>query len=103
MNLQIQQNMNNQTTFQCGRYLSGVHVLLVSLFGIPIVWSISHFFGRPKKIWLTKKKILVYQKKIWYTKKKFGQPKQEFGRPKKNLVYQKKVWYTEKKIGQPKK
>ena len=28
---------------------SGVHVLLVSLFGIPIVRSISHFFGRPKK------------------------------------------------------
>ena len=28
-------------------YLSGVHVLLVSLFGRPIVWSISHFFGRP--------------------------------------------------------
>ena len=26
---------------------SGVHVLLVSLFGIPIVRSMSHFFGRP--------------------------------------------------------
>ena len=28
---------------------SGVHVLLVSLFGIPIVGSISHFFGWPKE------------------------------------------------------
>ena len=34
---------------------SGVHVLLVSLFGIPIVRSISHFFGWPKKIWYTKR------------------------------------------------
>ena len=32
-----------------------VHVLLVSLFGIPIVRSISNFFGQPKKNWSTKK------------------------------------------------
>ena len=30
-------------------FWSGVHVLLVSLFGIPIIRSISNFFGRLKK------------------------------------------------------
>ena len=80
---------------KCSQDFSGVHVLLVSLFGIPIVRSISNFFGRPKKI-------LVYQKKFWYTKKKFGRLKKIwstqkiFGMPKKNLVYQ-------KKFGRPKK
>ena len=63
-------------------YQSGVHVLLVSLFGIPIFLLISNFFGRPKK--------------IWYTKKKFG-------RPKKYLVYQKKLrpkkWEIDQTIG----
>ena len=67
---------------------SSIHILLVSLFGIPIVRSISHFFG-----WQLKK--LVDQKK-------FGIPnrnhlstvnqKKEFGRPKK-------IWYTQKKFG----
>ena len=40
---------------------SGVHVLLVSLFGIPIVRSISQFFGRPNFF-------LVYQQFFWSTK-----------------------------------
>ena len=73
--------------------MSGVHVLLVSLFGIPIVQSISHIFGRPKnkfsqpkKIWYTSKN-LVYQKEIWSTKKIFSIPK-------KNLVDQKNVKLT---------
>ena len=71
---------------------SGVNVLLVILFGIPIVRSISHFLVDQKTIWSTKKK-LVCQKKIWHTKKKFGQPKKEFGRQKNEtltgqLVYQ---------------
>ena len=48
--------------------ISGVHVLLVSLFGIPIVRSISHFFCRPKKNWLTKKNFGI-------AKKNFGIPK----------------------------
>ena len=69
---------------------SGVHVLLVSLFGIPIVQSISHFFGRPKKALVDQKKVWYRKKKIWYTKMKFGRPKKKFGRPKKYLVYQKK-------------
>ena len=65
---------------------SGVHVLLVSLFGIPIVQSISHFFGRPKKIWLTKKNVGIAKKKNWYTKMKFGRPKKKIWYTKKNLV-----------------
>ena len=62
-------------------------------------WSVSflfsHFFSRPKKNWLTKKKFgipkrnLADQKKIWSTKKIFGIPK-------KNLVYLKKIWLTQK-------
>ena len=65
---------------------SGVHVLLVSLFGIPIVWSISHFFGWPKK--------------IWSTKKNFGIAKKKFGIPKKNLVDQKNEKLTGKMVYQ---
>ena len=77
----------SQTVTDLLVYCSGVHVLLVSLFGIPIVRSISHFFGHPKKN-------LVDQKKIFLsTRKKFGW-KKKFGIPKKNekltgqLVYQ---------------
>ena len=65
----------------CDWNQSSAHVFLVSLFGIPIVRSISHFFGRPKKI-------LLNQKKIWYTKKKFGQPKK---------------WEIDRTIGIPKR
>ena len=60
------------TVYQQGQYAlsSGV-----SLFGISIVRSISHFFGQPKTIWLTK---------------------YNFGIPKRNLVDQK----NEKLTGQ---
>ena len=60
---------------------SGVHVLLVSLFGIPIVRSISHFL-------VDHKNNCVDQKKIWYTKKKFGRPKK---------------WEIDRTIGIPKR
>ena len=75
---------------------SGVHVLLVSLFGIPIFRSISNFSGRPKK--------------NWSTKEDFGMPKNFFRIPKRNLVDQKKIWSSkkkyleyQKKFSQPKK
>ena len=48
---------------------SDVHVLLVSLFGIPIVWSISHFFGRPNFFFGIPIFFLVYQIFSWSTKK----------------------------------
>ena len=59
---------------------SGAHVLLVSLFGIPIVRSISHFFGRPNFFF-------VYQIFFCYTKYLFG-------RPNFFLVDQISFWYT---------
>ena len=48
-------------------FWSGVHVLLVSLFGIPIIRSISNFFGRLKKNLVEQKNEklkgqMVYQK-----------------------------------------
>ena len=69
--------------------MKGVHVLLVSLFGIPIVWSISHFFGWPNFFWYTKyfffgipniflvdqNFFLVDQISFWYTKIFFCYPK----------------------------
>ena len=62
-------------------FISGVHVLLVSLFGIPIVWSISDFLVDQKKFGIPKRN-LVDQKNIWYTKK--------------NLVYHKKYLVDQK-------
>ena len=62
-------------------HISGVHVLLVSLFwytNCPVNFS---FF--------------------WYTKKKLVDQK-KFGWPKKNLVDQKNIWYTKRKFGRPK-
>ena len=50
---------------------SGVHV---SLFGRPIVWSISHFFGLPIFFWSTKKQYLIFlvdQLFFWSTKNYF--------------------------------
>jgi hypothetical protein len=78
------------------RAISGIHVLLVSLFGIPIVWSIFHFFGRPKKNLVDLKEILVYKKEILGYQKKIGQPI-------KRLVDQKNIWYTKTIFGIPKK
>ena len=74
-------------TLHISRDFSGVYVLLVSLFGIPIVQSISHFFG-----WL--KWNLVYQKEIWSTKKEIWWTQKIYH--KKNLVDQK----NEKLTGQ---
>ena len=50
---------------------SPVHVVLVSLFGRPIVRSISHFFGRPIFFWSTKNQFLIFlvdQFFFWSTK-----------------------------------
>ena len=76
----------------CVVVISGVHVLLVSLFGRPIVRSISHFFGRPIFF-------LVDQKPISHF---FGRPifflvnqkpfSHVFGRP----IYQIYFWLTKK-------
>ena len=85
---------------------SGVHVLLVSLFGIPIVRSISQFFGRPNFFlvyqiffWSTKLFFLVNQISCWYTKLFFWYTKLFFGIPNfswstkkmRNWPYN---WYT---------
>ena len=87
---------------------SGVHVLLVSLFGIPIVRSISQFFGRPNFF-------LVYQIFFWSTKLFFwstkflvGIPNCFFGIPNCFLVYQiflgrPKKWEIDRTIGIPKR
>ena len=53
---------------------SDVHVLLVSLFGRPIVRSISHFFGWPIFFWSTKNQFLIFlvdQFFFWSTKNHF--------------------------------
>ena len=56
-------------------FFSDVHVLLVSLLGIPIVRSFSHFFGRPNFFWYTEyffsrpNFFLVYQISFWCTQK----------------------------------
>ena len=92
---------------------SGVHVLLVSLFGRPIVRSISHFFGRPIFFLVDQKPIshffgrpiffLVNQKPFSHV---FGRPiffwstKFIFGQPKKKLVDPKK-WEIDRTIGRP--
>ena len=59
-------------------FISGVHVLLVSLFGIPIVGSISNLFGWPKKKLVNQKKFTLSCYKIsntglisWVTNKIF--------------------------------
>ena len=75
--MQVNENIHLESDLQKCSFIdfSGVHVLLVGLFGIPIVRSISHLFGRPKKN-------LVNQKNVWYAKK--------------NFAYQKKIWSTKK-------
>ena len=75
--------------------MSGVHVLLVSLFGIPIVQSISHFFGRPKKIWLTTKNFGIAKKNFGIPKRDLVDRKKKFCRPKK--------WEIDQTIGIPKR
>ena len=77
------------------------HVLLVSLFGIPIVRSISHFFGRPHLF-------LVYQIFFWSTKFLFGKSKfflvyQNFFCSTKFFFGQPKKWEIDRTIGIPKR
>ena len=69
---------------------SGVHVLLVSLFGMPILWSISHFFGIPNIF-------LVDQISFWYTKIFFGRPKIHRDWPKIPWNWTIFFWSTKKK------
>ena len=88
-------------TYPCPMY-SGVHVLLVSLFGIPIVWSISHFFGRPNifcgipNFFFGRPNFfLVYQIFCLVYQIFFGWLNLFFGRPKK--------WEIDWRIGIPKR
>ena len=106
---------------QCAMFAvySGVHVLLVSLFGRSIVRSISHFFGRPILFLVDQKPIsnffgrpiffLVNQKPF---SQGFCQPiffwsnKFIFSQPKKKLIdqkHEKMFFLTKQKICLPKK
>ena len=77
-------------------HLSGVHVLLVSLFGRPIVRSISHFLVDQFFFWSTKNLFLIFLvDQFFFTNQKpfshvYGRPIFFFfGQPKKN-------WSTKK-------
>ena len=75
--------------------LSGVHVLLVSLFGRPIVRSISHFFGRPIFFLVDQKPISHFFGRpifFWLSKKKLVDQKHK----KMAFSWPKKYWLTKK-------